>query len=93
MDDRTPKAKLNVANPARYRIQAQGSLDKRWSGRLGGLEITVFSPEDNYAVTQLCGEVMDQAALMGVLNSLYDLHMPLISVELLAEASGSTIPQ
>jgi hypothetical protein len=33
------------------------------------------------AVTTLSGQVMDQAALMGLLNSLYDLGFSLLSVE------------
>ena len=31
-------------------------------------------------VTILSGQVRDQAALMGVLNSLYDLHLKILSV-------------
>jgi hypothetical protein len=36
------------------------------------------------AVTELSGQLADQAALVGVLTSLYDLGMPLLSVERLA---------
>jgi len=32
-------------------------------------------------VTTLDGEVLDQAALAGVLSALYNLHLPLLSVE------------
>jgi hypothetical protein len=32
-------------------------------------------------VTTLTGELIDQAALMGVLNSLYDMGYPLLKVE------------
>jgi hypothetical protein len=32
-------------------------------------------------VTTLYGEVLDQAALAGVLSGLYSLHLPLLSVE------------
>ena len=32
-------------------------------------------------VTTLTGELVDQAALMGVLNSLYDMGYPLLKVE------------
>ena len=35
--------------------------------------------------TTLTGQVTDQAALMGILNHLYDLQLPLISVEYLFE--------
>ena len=36
-------------------------------------------------MTILVGHLNDQAALSGVLNWLYDLHMPLLSVENLDE--------
>jgi hypothetical protein len=32
-------------------------------------------------VSTLEGELRDQAALTGVLNSLYELHLPVLSVE------------
>jgi len=34
-------------------------------------------------VTKLCGKVQDQAELLGVLNSIYEMHLPLISLELI----------
>jgi hypothetical protein len=79
MEDRIPSPPLTICKPATYRILVQGSLDQRWSDRLGGLKIKVFSPEKDVYVTQLHGELLDQAALLGVLNALYDLHFPLIS--------------
>ncbi len=47
---------------------------------------TISSPE-RIAVTTLDGYLADQAALSGLLNTLYDLHMLLLSVECL---DGST---
>jgi hypothetical protein len=32
-------------------------------------------------VTTLVGQLRDQAALFGVLNNLYELHLPILSVE------------
>lgn len=70
--------------PAWYRISIQGQLDKNWSDYLGGLEIRRASPPSNPTVTILTGYLLDQAALFGVLNSLYGLGLPLLSVERLA---------
>ena len=56
-----------------------------WSDRLGGLAIT--SREDaefGGPVTTLEGRVLDQAALLGILNTIYEHRLPLISVECLA---------
>lgn len=79
MEDQIPSSPLTIFKPVTYRILVQGSLDRRWSDRLSGLEIKVFNPDKDVYVTQLSGELIDQAALLGVLNSLYDLHYPLIS--------------
>jgi len=65
---------------ADYRICVQGCLDESWSERMGGLEVQ--STLEN-ATTTLTGSLPDQAALSGVLNTLYDLQLPVVSVELL----------
>ncbi|HSN75491.1 MAG TPA: hypothetical protein VL334_10475, partial [Anaerolineae bacterium] len=39
------------------------------------------SQTDGAPVTVLSGQFQDQAALAGVLNTLYDLGLPLLSVE------------
>ena len=70
--------------PGNYRIRVLGYLDESWSERLGGLRITACSPRDQEgSVTELCGKVRDQAELAGLLNSLYELHLTLASVEML----------
>ena len=40
---------------------------------------------DKQPMTILIGQLNDQAALSGVKNALYDLHLPVFSVELLDE--------
>jgi hypothetical protein len=67
--------------PGNYRIRVQGFLDKSWSARLGGLHITTSRPKDQVPITVLVGQVRDQAELAGVLNTLYELHLTLLSVE------------
>ena len=70
--------------PGNYRIQVLGSLDESWSERLGNLRITACSlKEQEGPVTELVGKVRDQAELAGLLNSLYELHLTLASVEML----------
>jgi hypothetical protein len=70
--------------PGNYRIRVQGILNESWSDRLGGLRISACSLKDQEGpVTELFGKVRDQAALAGLLNSLYELHLTLLSVEYL----------
>ncbi len=74
---------ISLETPAIYRIRVKGHLDSTWSDRLAGMDITSTNPEDNGLVTTLVGSLCDQAELVGVLNSLYQLHMPLLTVEVL----------
>ena len=69
--------------PGKYHIRVQGFLDESWSERLGGLRITTNSLKDKAPVTVLVGRVRDQAELAGVLNTLYERHLTLLSVEYL----------
>lgn len=76
---------FKVETPATYRIRTQGLLDMSWSDRLGGMSITQVTSGNKGPVTTLVGHLPDQAALAGVLNALYNLHLPLLSVENLDE--------
>ena len=70
--------------PGCYRIRVLGSLDENQSERLGSLRIKECSLKDQEGpVTELVGKVRDQAELAGVLNSLYELHLTMLSVEYL----------
>ena len=66
---------------ADYRIKVQGTLDEKWSKRLGGMSVTIDHMEKQKPVTTLEGCLRDQAALAGVLSTLYELHLPVLSVE------------
>ncbi len=66
--------------PATYQINVQGRIDPDWSDRLAGLQISNSVEQAAPPITRLYGKVSDQAALLGVLNSLYELHLPIISV-------------
>jgi hypothetical protein len=66
--------------PGTYRIEVQGQLDASWSDRLGGMQITTDCSGKLGTVTTLEGRLRDEAALIGVLNSLYELHLRILSV-------------
>ena len=73
--------------PATYQIRVKGYLDDRWSDRLGGMAIKAIGEAEGAVQTMLVGWLPDQAALCGVLITLYDLHLPLVSVELVSANS------
>jgi len=79
-DERWPQ--LQPGKPATYRISVEGALDEKWSSRLGGMQIVTQERETENPVTTLSGQVPDQAALVGVLNSLYELHLGILLVRL-----------
>jgi hypothetical protein len=66
--------------PATYQIRVQGQVDPTWTDRLGGMAIFMDVPEIGPAVTTLEGELSDQAALLGILNTLYEQHLTVLSV-------------
>ena len=76
---------LTLDTPATYRIRVKGYLDSSWSDCLSGLTISRSAQGHEPVVTTLYGQVLDQAALAGVLSALYGLHLPLLSVEYLGD--------
>lgn len=74
---------IKLETPATYRIVVQGRLDQSWSDRLGGMAITAHNEGNEASVTTLTGRLRDQAELSGVLNTLYELHLPILKVEML----------
>ena len=69
--------------PARYRIRIRGVLSTVWAERLGGMSCSSASGTDGEPETQLEGYLQDQAALSGILNTLYELQLPVLLVEYL----------
>jgi hypothetical protein len=58
-----------------YEIHIEGHLDKTWSEWLDGLEVQLLDNGD----TILFGPIVDQSALLGVLNKLARMNVTLIS--------------
>jgi hypothetical protein len=69
--------------PANYCISVKGFLDDSWSDRLSGFRISNQVSDRESSVAALTGRIQDQTELIGVLNGLYEMHLPLLSVELL----------
>jgi hypothetical protein len=74
------RAQCHPARPLAFRVRFRGVLDASWFANL--LNVALSSSETgNVVVTTLIAEAPDEAALMGVLNLLYGLGCPLISLE------------
>ena len=59
-----------------YEIRIQGHLDGRWSAWFDGMELVLADDGS----TLLRGQVVDQAALHGLIQKVRDLGLPLLSV-------------
>lgn len=62
-----------------YQITIHGYLDDSWSNRFGGLSFHHETNEDEITILQ--GNIVDQAALFGILNGLYGLGFAILSVQ------------
>ena len=64
-----------------FEIRVKGHLSPEWSDWLDGLEVQLL--ENGEMI--LSGAIIDQAALMGILNKLYRLNLTLLSVNEVAK--------
>jgi hypothetical protein len=62
--------------PGWYAIRLQGHLSPRWATRFDGMTLTTH--DDGTTVIE--GPVVDQSALHGLLRTLGDLGLPLVSL-------------
>jgi len=74
----------NKSEGKTYQIKLKGHLEESWADWFDGLTFT----HENDGTTTLTGEVVDQAALHGLLKKIRDLGLPLLSVNNLE--SGQT---
>ncbi len=75
--DNENRSGLSPHSGARFfEIHVKGHLDDRWSDWLGGLEVERLANGEMI----LSGALVDQAALMGILNHLHGLNLALLSM-------------
>lgn len=83
----TSRSMLQVHEPVIYEIRVQGTLSAERSDYVGGMRISTEYNDGGGPVTTLRGRLLDQSALLGVLNFLVNRMLPLLSVEYLPGAS------
>lgn len=71
---------LKLDCPATYQIEVQGYLDETRSEWMDRMAIVPQVDPGGASITTLTGQVVDQAALHGLLRKLYDLGLPLLSL-------------
>ena len=75
-EDDTKNQRLDNSAARVVEIHVKGQLDSKWSQWLEGLEVRLL--ENGEMV--LFGPIVDQAALLGVLNKLAHLNLTLLSL-------------
>lgn len=76
---------LRMDIPARYRIQVHGAVDEAWFDYYDNMVIEIEAGSMRRPLTTITGRVIDQAALQAMLSLLYDMQLPLVSVDWLPE--------
>ena len=67
--------------PATYRICVTGKIESGRAQRYWGMTSSSVQMADKQERSILLGEIADQAALIGVINALYNFGYSVVSVE------------
>ncbi len=70
-----------------YEVRVQGQIGERWAHWFDEMSVVSTGGPDS-AVTTLRGNVVDQAALLGLLQRLYTLGLPLLLVRRLSSSES-----
>jgi hypothetical protein len=73
--------RINMFDPAVYRIRLNGRLGESWMEYFGAQSLSVEEDQAGRRTTTLISEPVDQAALVGMINHLNGLGLPVLSVE------------
>ena len=73
--------KLNMHQPAVFRIRIQGELEESWFEYFCAQSVSAEEDKAGNTITVIVSEPMDQGALVCLVNHLNGLGIPLISVE------------
>ncbi|MGB5690142.1 MAG: hypothetical protein WBM45_12760 [Woeseiaceae bacterium] len=80
-DPELEKVRVKLGSPGFYRILVSGQVADQFKDRLHGMNIVASSQNTGALTTTIQGHVTDQAQLQGILTTLYDMHLPILSVE------------
>ena len=78
-----PQQRINMFDPAVFHIRINGRLGESWLEYFGAQSMSVEEDEAGQHATTLISEPVDQAALVGMINCLNGMGLPLVSVECL----------
>lgn len=77
------RERLKMDDPATYLICVQGCLEEIWADRFAGMTIEMDLKNQQVPVSILRGRIRDQSELLGVLNGLYQMRVPILHMEVI----------
>ena len=86
-DEPTNTASQQFDRPGLYRIEVKGRLDARWSSRFDGMELK----HESDGTTTIEGQIVDQAALHGLIQRVRDLGLTLVSLNRVTPTNQTSI--
>jgi len=93
MEDISPQPlSLKINSPADYEIRVVGWLEESWLEFFADQSIVVTSQSGREPETTLMVHVLDQGALLGILNALNLFGLPLMHLEWMRMASEEIAP-
>jgi len=87
-----PLQRINMFDTAVFCIRINGKLSERWSEYFGAQSMSVEEDEPGLFTTLLISEPVDQAALVGMINCLNGMGLPLVSVECVPTVGYQRVP-
>lgn len=63
--------------PSIYQLTVEGKIDKKRVKEMTGMMVSEL---DNNRLVTITGQVQDQSALNGLINTLYNMHLSVISI-------------
>ena len=78
------RQRVNMFDPAVFCIRIEGKLGESWLEYFGAQSMSIEVDEAGLSSTTLISEPVDQAALVGMINRLNGLGLPVVSVECLS---------
>ena len=77
--------KIGMASQAVYQVVVKGVLDENWRDWFNGTLFKAQLETDGCPQTTLTCRVRDQAELLGILNRLNGLNLPILQVTLIKD--------
>lgn len=71
----------SIDEPGTYRIRVRGRLSQRWVENMWANIAVTVDTTDPECESVLLGEVIDQAHLLGIVNTLYNMGYPVVGLE------------